>query len=384
MSSISSSVIRARVAASTNPAFARHVLRKSLTRHKPQPLTASTAIPRSNITTSTSNSIGRMTRSSIRKSSTAHMYHDSHSATIPPQTRLQRPYTFHIGASWAGKPEYEPSQSFKIPFPSDTLIGTWRDKTLSRKKAVRSADAGEDFFFVQEMRNHSGVSFGVADGVGGWVDSGVDPALFSQALMFHAHRYSRNAWAGEPEIDPTMDYEEREQVEGWEMTPYECLDLAYGGVLREKSVQAGSSTACIISLNASSGLLRSAKQLTKLPANAGRKFSRACVDSPAEADTFEMKLRDGDLVIAYTDGFSDNVFPSEMVTICSLVARAGGTEDEQVQAMADRMVEYARRCMKNKTRVSPFERDASRQGMYFRGGKEDDVTVIVGLVRETS
>ena len=57
--------------------------------------------------------------------------------------------------------------------------------------------------------------------------------------MYHAHRYSRSAWAGEPEIDPTLDYEEREQIEGWEMTPYECLDLAYGGVLRERFVQAG-------------------------------------------------------------------------------------------------------------------------------------------------
>lgn len=56
-----------------------------------------------------------------------------------------------------------------------------------------------------------------------------------------------------------------------------------------------------------------------------------------------------------TDGFSDNVFPSEMVTICSLVARAGGTEDEQVQAMADRLVDYSRQCMKSKLRVSPFE-----------------------------
>jgi hypothetical protein len=60
--------------------------------------------------------------------------------------------------------------------------------------------------------------------------------------MYHAHRYSRNAWAGEPEIDPTLDYEEREQIEGWEMTPYECLDFAYGGVLREKFVQAGKSS----------------------------------------------------------------------------------------------------------------------------------------------
>ena len=83
-----------------------------------------------------------------------------------------------------------------------------------------------------------------------------------------------------------------------------------------------------------------------------------------------------------------------MLTICSLVARAGASEQQQVQIMADRMVEYARLCMKSKTRVSPFEREwlltdvvfcaaflnllllshgtyigeASREGMYFRGG----------------
>jgi hypothetical protein len=66
---------------------------------------------------------------------------------------------------------------------------------------------------------------------------GVDPAMFSQALMFHAHRYSKGAWAGEPETDPTQDIDE--PVEGWELTPQECIDLAYGGVLREKSVIAG-------------------------------------------------------------------------------------------------------------------------------------------------
>lgn len=89
------------------------------------------------------------------------------------------------------------------------------------------------------LSSFQGVSFGVADGVGGWIESGVDPALFSQSLMYHAHRYARNSWAGEPEIDPTLDYEEREQVDGWEMTPWECLEQAYGGVLREKFVQAG-------------------------------------------------------------------------------------------------------------------------------------------------
>lgn len=67
--------------------------------------------------------------------------------------------------------------------------------------------------------------------------------------MYHAHRYSRSAWAGEPEIDPTLDYEEREQVEGWELTPAECMDLAYGGVLREKLVDAGTILCCLYCLD---------------------------------------------------------------------------------------------------------------------------------------
>ena len=56
-----------------------------------------------------------------------------------------------------------------------------------------------------------------------------------------------------------------------------------------------------------------------------------------------------------TDGLADNVFAAEVISICNLVARAGGPEDVQIQAMADRIVDYARQCMANKQRVSPFE-----------------------------
>ncbi|KAG7092450.1 hypothetical protein E1B28_008804 [Marasmius oreades] len=329
-----------------------------------------------------------------------------------------RPYRFHIAASWAGKPETARTgeETISVPFAPESVIGRWRDQTLQNEGRERkrwlARDAGEDFFFVQEMRNGSGVGLGVADGVGGWMASGVDPSLFAQSLMYHAHRYCRSAWAGEPEVDPTLDYEEREQVEGWELTPYACLDLAYGGVLRERHVEAGSSTACLLTLNSSSGLLRSAnlgdsgflvirssnviyknpiqshyfncpKQITKLPSSHGRKFSRACIDSPSEAETYSAKLRDGDIVIVYTDGLADNVFDSEIVTICSLVARQGGTEEVKVQMMADRMVEYARKSMMSRDKYTPFEKEAARHGMFFRGGKVDDVTVIVALVRET-
>ena len=83
------------------------------------------------------------------------------------------------------------------------------------------------------------MALGIADGVGGWVETGVDPSLFSQALMYHAHRYSTTGWPGEPEIDPTQDYEESQSVEGWELLPADCLQLAHQGVLRERNVIAG-------------------------------------------------------------------------------------------------------------------------------------------------
>jgi hypothetical protein len=56
-----------------------------------------------------------------------------------------------------------------------------------------------------------------------------------------------------------------------------------------------------------------------------------------------------------TDGLSDNVFNSEISSICSLVFRSGGSEDAQVQLISDRIIEYARACMYNEKRTSPFE-----------------------------
>lgn len=47
---------------------------------------------------------------------------------------------------------------------------------------------------------------------------------------------------------------------------------------------------------------------------------------------------------------------------------AQNQEDSRVQAMADRIVDYARLCMANKKRISPFERAAAREGLYYRGG----------------
>ncbi|THH26401.1 hypothetical protein EUX98_g7789 [Antrodiella citrinella] len=260
------------------------------------------------------------------------------------------------------------------PFAPDSPVGRWRDHVLARPKASSETYIGEDFFYIQEMRGQSGISLGVADGVGGWTTTGDDPALFSQALMYHAHRYSKTSWAGEPEIDPTLEYEEREKVEGWELSPAECLEFAYGGVLREQAVHNGSSTACIVNLNTSSGVLRAA--------NLGD--SGFCIIRSSTI-IYEQKPQTHFFncpnPFTQTDGLSDNVFMPELTSICALVSKqfidhqvttTFNVEDTRMQVMADRIVDYARLVMHKTKRVSPFQLSAQREGMYFPGGKVDE------------
>ena len=58
--------------------------------------------------------------------------------------------------------------------------------------------------------------------------------------MFNAHRYTETSWAGEPETDPTSDV--TDPVEGWELTPFDCIEMAHGAVLRDRYVVAGAPT----------------------------------------------------------------------------------------------------------------------------------------------
>ena len=85
--------------------------------------------------------------------------HLAHSIVRRTQTRLQstvlppRPYKFHIGASFAGKPAHphDLPKSLGAGFLDDSPIALWRDDALKRRKAVKSTSAGEDFFYMQEV-----------------------------------------------------------------------------------------------------------------------------------------------------------------------------------------------------------------------------------------
>ena len=85
-----------------------------------------------------------------------HSYSETTPTQVPPKQDIRRPYTFHIGASWAAKPDDSFTLRSPSPYPSETAIGSWRDRMLTRKFAgssmsSRRGDPGEDFFFVQQV-----------------------------------------------------------------------------------------------------------------------------------------------------------------------------------------------------------------------------------------
>jgi hypothetical protein len=76
-------------------------------------------------------------------------------------TPAPRPYYFHVGASWAGKPPEEPRARRRKPKPAalagsgfapDSPLGRWKSELLaSFGEGPKMRDPGEDFFYVQEV-----------------------------------------------------------------------------------------------------------------------------------------------------------------------------------------------------------------------------------------
>ncbi|KAM0755644.1 hypothetical protein T439DRAFT_295637 [Meredithblackwellia eburnea MCA 4105] len=309
-------------------------------------------------------------------------------------------FRFTVGKSFHGKPESPEADRVDkagrpIPrpvkilqkFSEDSPIVKWRDEILQ----LNPKGAGHDFLFTEEVADGSVIA-GIADGVGGWEDSGVDPSHFSQSLMFYSSEAIRT---------------------GGLRDPRDILKQAFKGVLANKEVTAGSSTACILSLSSDDGLLRAAnlgdstfliirnnqvvhsqpsqlhffnapRQLAKVPQ--AKRARGQLDDRPEDAALFATDLEDGDIVLLATDGYSDNVWPGELSQIAKIVKehqeRDGLTDLQTMDRLALACVNFARMCSFRTDKESPFEIEARKHNIEFMGGKIDDVTCITILVHK--
>ena len=100
-------------------------------------------------------------------------------------------------------------------------------------------------------------------------------------------------------------------------------------------------------------------------------------DSLTDAEVGAMPVKDGDVVVAGTDGLFDNVHDDQLARAVQMGTELGFSPKN----MADIIAGIAYSVSKSERACSPFSlgyRKAYGEGTY--GGKEDDITVIVAYI----
>ncbi|XP_016951103.1 protein phosphatase PTC7 homolog fig [Drosophila biarmipes] len=242
---------------------------------------------------------------------------------------------------------------------------------------------GEDSWFVSSTPLAE--VMGVADGVGGWRDLGVDAGRFAKELM--------SCCSGQT------------QSSGFDgRNPRDLLIAGYQELTHRENPVVGSSTACVVTMHrrdctlytanlGDSGFLvvrngrvlhRSQEQthdfntpyqLTVAPEDRKESFY---MDSPEMAVSTRYSLLPGDLVLLATDGLFDNLPESMLLKILNGLKERG---ERDLLEGASQVVEKARELSLNASFQSPFALKAREHNVpYSGGGKPDDITLILASV----
>ena len=250
---------------------------------------------------------------------------------------------------------------------------------------AKASSGGEDAYFVSQG------TFGVFDGVGGWVSKGIDAGHFSRALATRTAAY----------------LEERTDME-----LAVALDEGLSEVLEQGIL--GSCTACVARIDEHEGVLhalnvgdsglrvyrpsapsdggKSGGPLQLLLATRSQQHYFNCplqlgggsTDRPHHGDVYTLAVEPGDLVIMATDGLLDNLFDTEIARIITHghedasapQGTVGPGPPRSAKELAELVAVRARRASLQSKRVTPFSVAAKAEGYSMPGGKLDDVTVI--------
>ncbi|KAK4239686.1 phosphatase 2C-like domain-containing protein [Achaetomium macrosporum] len=333
-------------------------------------------------------------------------------------------FVYSVAASYIAKGRrYDPSTHVYQFNPYNRV----QPPKAGREKASR-AESGQDAFFVSRLGAIPGeVALGVADGVGGWMDSGVDPADFSHAFCDYmaAAAGSATATKGESAVP---------------LTARQLMQRGYDAVCHDPTIKAGGSTA-IVGLLTSKGMLEVANlgdsgfillrlngvhafsepqthafntpyQLSVVPPSmllrAAAFGGAQLMDQPRDAEVSRHRLRHGDVLVFASDGLWDNLFNQDVLRIVSrTMAKAGAwaTTERGVQVapdlrpyirsgenkhatlqstLATEIVGAAKAASVNTKLDGPFAKEVKKYYPHevWRGGKEDDICAVVVLVSE--
>jgi protein phosphatase PTC7 len=285
-----------------------------------------------------------------------------------------------------------------------------RQSLLWRKRSsFMELDCGEDSFFVSNTYR----TIGIADGVGGWKDEGVDPALFANKLMENAKYYA--------------------ETHRKDTDPESIMHNAFEKLVHDKNVRAGSSTCCIASLikdqsekwwldvanlgDSGTLVIRNRDilhrvhekihgfsqpfQLAVLPEHLkGRAYADKVTDTIRE----RVEVKQGDVILLGTDGLFDNRYNSQLASdagwvgtvedsilekipfVGFLLASAFAAGDQKIEytdphRVVQRIVQDTYKNSLSKDADTPWAMMLQEYGVKdAKGGKVDDITCVMARV----
>lgn len=100
-------------------------------------------------------------------------------------------------------------------------------------------------------------------------------------------------------------------------------------------------------------------------------------DQPSAADVFSVQIQVGDIIVLSTDGLFDNI---DDVTFVDIVEKEWNKSNYTPQSIADALGKAAFDTSWNKMIDTPFSVLAREENILWRGGRPDDITIVVATV----
>ncbi|CAE7083243.1 unnamed protein product [Rhizoctonia solani] len=273
------------------------------------------------------------------------------------------------------EPEPEPEQAVPWSFECGAYGIPKRAKRRNDEDLSMAVSVGEDSYFVRPD------ALGVADGVGGWAHHHLraDSARFARMLMHNCATEIANPPTLTP---PILD------------TPREILHLAYERTVAtfRATGTAGSSTALVALLRDGQlsvahlgdcmlAVVRDGKFVLRsedmqhsfnFPYQLGPHSSTT---PRADAQLITSPVIPGDIVILASDGLGDNLWDEEVLNEVERFS-----PESSPQALGEALARRAKKAAQG-TKDVPFGVRGRAAGVQFVGGKTDDISVVVAIVR---
>lgn len=114
------------------------------------------------------------------------------------------------------------------------------------------------------------------------------------------------------------------------------------------------------------------------PYQVGRKGKELIGDHPRDAVENEHNLRINDIIVLGTDGIFDNLYSEDI----KKKIEKHDQKNFNPLSLAKEVAEMAFEMSKNKIDITPFAERARQEDLYYKGGKDDDISVIIAKVEE--